>query len=86
MITKRLIAVFAAVMMLVCLFSACSNGASSSSGSASSSTSAADTKTDDRKTDEGKTDEKTDDALHLQEYIDAQQGRVDRFMNAMGLK
>lgn len=26
------------------------------------------------------------DALHLQEYIDAQQGRVDRFMNAMGLK
>ena len=54
---KRMIAIFAAVMMLVCLFSACSNQPAATTDNSSSSSST----TTDNKTDAATTDNKTDD-------------------------
>jgi ABC-type glycerol-3-phosphate transport system substrate-binding protein len=54
---KRMIAIFAAVMMLVCLFSACSNQPAATTDNSSSSSST----TTDNKTDTATTDNKTDD-------------------------
>jgi ABC-type glycerol-3-phosphate transport system substrate-binding protein len=59
--TKRIIALFAAILMLVCLFSACANDTAKTDSSSSSSSTSTDTKTDTKK-DDTKTDDKKDDA------------------------
>ena len=55
--TKRIIALFAAILMLVCLFSACANTEKTDT---SASTSTTDTKTDTKKDDTKKDDKKDD--------------------------
>ena len=56
--TKRIIALFAAILMLVCLFSACAGNTGKTDDSASSSK--VDAKTDTKK-DDAKKDDKMDD-------------------------
>lgn len=62
--TKRIIALLAAVLMLVCLFSACSNQPTDNSASSSNTTNTTtDTKTDDKKDDTTSTDAPSEDEI-----------------------